>query len=92
MKSLKQMLWEAALWEERVPVKQLPYFFDDEHACPKKFPEVPRLCRRRPNTARHPILYVLDQFLKVKHMPSLILADVVVGRLDGGHCFEKIRP
>ena len=34
MKGPKQVLWVANLWEEGVPVKQLPYSFDDEHARP----------------------------------------------------------
>jgi hypothetical protein len=38
-----QVLWAANLWEEGVPVKQHSYSFDDEHACPKKFPKVPGL-------------------------------------------------
>ena len=33
MKGPTQVLWAATLWEERVPLEQLPYFFNNEHAC-----------------------------------------------------------
>ncbi len=32
MEGPNQMLWLATLWEEGVPLKQLPYFLDNEHA------------------------------------------------------------
>ena len=35
MKCPKQVLRAATLWEEGVPLAQLPCFFDDEHAHPK---------------------------------------------------------
>ena len=47
----KQMLRAATLWEEGVLLKQLPCFFDDEHARPKKLTEVLRLCCCCSNTA-----------------------------------------
>jgi len=50
MKGPKQMLWAATLWEEGVPLKQLPYFFDDEHARPEELTEVLLLRRRRADT------------------------------------------
>ena len=56
MKGPKQVLWAATLWEEGVPLEQLPYFFDDEHARPEKLPEVPRLHRRCADTVRRPVL------------------------------------
>ncbi len=50
MKCPKQMLRVATLWEEGVPLKQLPCFFDDEHARPEKLMEVPLLRHRRTDT------------------------------------------
>ena len=41
MKGPKQVLRAAILWEEGVPLEQLPYFFDDKHARP----ENSRKCR-----------------------------------------------
>jgi len=82
------MIWAATLWEEGVPLEQLPWFFDDEHTRPKKLTEVPRLCRRRANTARHPVLDVPGKCLEVRHghVAWGILAEVVVvGHLAGGH-------
>jgi hypothetical protein len=35
MKGPKQVLRAAILWEEGVPLEQLPYFFDDKHARPE---------------------------------------------------------
>ena len=58
IKGPKQMLWAATLWEEGVPLEQLPYFFDDEHVCPEKFQKVSCLCRCRADTVRRPVLYV----------------------------------
>ena len=44
------------------------FFFDDEHARPKKLTEVPCLCRRRSaDTARRPVLDVPGQCLEVRH-------------------------
>ena len=40
MKGPQQVLRATTLWEEGVPVKQLPYSFDDEHARREKFPKV----------------------------------------------------
>ena len=55
MKGPKQVLRAATLWEEGGPLKQLPYFFDDENASPEKLPDVSRLCCRRANTVRGPV-------------------------------------
>ena len=55
MKGPKQVLRAATLWEEEGPLKQLPYFFDDENASPKKLLDVSRLCCRRANTVRGPV-------------------------------------
>ena len=41
MKGPKQVLRAATLWKEGVPLEQLPCFFDDKHARPEKFMEVP---------------------------------------------------
>jgi hypothetical protein len=80
MKGPKQVLRAATLWEEGVPLEQLPCFFDDEHARPEKLTEVPRLRRRRADTARHPVLDVSCQCLEVRHghVARGILAEVVV--------------
>jgi len=40
MKGPKQVLQAVTLWEEGVPLEQLPYFFDDEHPLPEKLPAV----------------------------------------------------
>ena len=90
MKGPKQVLWATTLWEEGVPVKQLPYSFNDEHARREKFPKVPRLRHRRADTARHPVLDVPGQCLKIRHghvARSILCEVVVVGGLTGGHSF-----
>jgi hypothetical protein len=87
MKGPKQVLRAATLWEEGVPLEQLPYFFDNEHAHPEKFPEVPRLRRRRADTVRRPVLYVPGQCLEVKHghvARGILVEVIVVGHLAGG--------
>ncbi len=80
MKGPKQVLRVATLWEEGVPLEQLPCFFDDEHDRPKKLTEVPHLRRRCADTARRPVLDVPGQCLKVRHghVARGILAEVVV--------------
>jgi hypothetical protein len=87
------MLQTAILWEEEVPLKQLPGFFNDEHTGPKKLPEVPCHCRRRANMARPPVLDVPGQCLEVRHghvhVTRNILIDFFVGRLAGGHHFLR---
>jgi hypothetical protein len=55
MKGPKQVLRAATLWEEEGPLKQLPYFFDDENASPEKLLDVSRLCCRRANSVRGPV-------------------------------------
>jgi hypothetical protein len=85
-----EMLWAATLWEEGIPLEHFPFFFDDKHACPKKFPKVPRLRRRRADTVRRPVLDVPGQCLKIRHghVARGILIEVVVVRgLAGGYCF-----
>ena len=83
------MLWGALFREEGVPLNQLPYFFDNEHSRPKKLVEVPRLRHCRSGTAGHPVLDVPSQCREVRHMDILVLADVVVGTLAGGHNFLR---
>ena len=88
MKCPKQVLRAATLWEEGVPLEQLPCFFDDEQARSEKLTEVPRLRRRRADTARRPVLDVPGQCLEVRHghVARGILAEVIVaGHLAGGH-------
>jgi len=50
MKGPKQILWAATLREEGVPLEQLPNFFNDKQARPKKLMEVPLLRRHRADT------------------------------------------
>ena len=88
MKGPKQVLWAATLWEEGVPLEQLPCFFDYEHARSEKLTEVPRLRRCRANTARRPVLDDPGQCLEVRHghvARGILAVVVVVGRLAGGH-------
>ena len=87
MKGPKQVLRAATLWEKGGPLEQLPGFFDNKNARPKKLTEVPRLRRRRADTVRHPVLDVPGQCLEVRHghVARGILIDVIVGRLAGGH-------
>ena len=93
VKGPKQMLWVATLWEEGVPLEQLPCFFDNEHAHPKKLMEVPRLRRCRFDTVRRPVLDVPGQCLEVRHLPGssllmslldTLLADIIFGGGGGG--------
>jgi len=56
MKGPKQVLWVATLWEERVPLDQLSYNFNDVYGSPKKLTEMPLLRRRRADRARCPVL------------------------------------
>ncbi len=82
MKGPKQVLWAATLWEEGVPLEQLPYFFDGEHARPEKLPEVSHLRRRLADMVRRPVLYVPGQCLKVRHghvARGILLVIVVIG-------------
>ena len=46
-----------------------------------------RLCRRRPNSVRCPVLDVPGLVLEVGREDVLVLSNVVVGRLTGGHHF-----
>jgi hypothetical protein len=86
MKSPKQVLRAATLWEEGFPLDQLPHYFYDVYGSSEKLPEVPRLRRRRADRARRPVLYVPGQCLKFGcDMAQGMILLFVIGRLDGGH-------
>ena len=79
-----EVLWAVNLWEEGVPVKQHSYSFDDEHACPKKFPKVQGF-------RRHPVVFWMSRVNASKlgkgNVARGILCEVVVGGLAGRHSF-----
>jgi hypothetical protein len=90
MKGPKQVLRAATLWEEGVPLEQLPYFSDDKRARPEKLPEVPCPRRHRADTVRCPVLDVPGQCLEIRHghvARGILVEVVIVGGLTGGHRF-----
>ena len=81
------MLWGALFREEGVPLNQLPYFFDNEHSCPKKLVKVQRLRHCQSCMAGHLVLDVPSHCLEIRHIDILVLADVGVRTLAGGASF-----
>ncbi len=87
------MLRAATLWEERIPLDQLPSYFNDVYRSSEKLTKMPLLRGRRADTMRRPVLYVPGQCLEVRRdmAQGMILFFVLVGRLDGGHCLWRWR-